>query len=232
MMRGFMKQAVPILIFFSAVSLAYSQTTDEGKRGSGASQEATDFFGNGPQSPSQSLPEPLTRREINNQTVVDGEVDGDKNPELIPEYMLWGMFLSKIHMHRTPRDVPSSGILSPEIQKLVETVGLSPDQLETLTAIASECTARAEENRAKFTSYREQMEKQYGKRIHELPAAAKDSYKQEALRSFEDYVAIPIRSKEEVLQLLDAEQQRRLNEYLLRTVARGIKLAPIPGYRR
>jgi len=76
------------------------------------------------------------------------------------------------------------------------------------------------------------MEKQYGKRIHELPAAAKDSYKQEALRSFGDYVAIPIRSKEEVLQLLDAEQQRRLNEYLLRTVARGIKLAPIPGYRR
>ena len=141
MMRGFMKQAVPILIFFSAVSLAYSQTTDEGKRRSGASQEATHFFGNGPQSPSQALPKPLTRREINNQTVIDGEVDGDKNPELIPEYMLWGMFLSKIHMHRTPRDVPSSGILSPEIQKLVETVGLSPDQLETLTAIASECTA-------------------------------------------------------------------------------------------
>lgn len=130
-----------ILIFFSAVSLAYSQTTDEGKRRSGASQEATHFFGNGPQSPSQALPKPLTRREINNQTVIDGEVDGDKNPELIPEYMLWGMFLSKIHMHRTPRDVPSSGILSPEIQKLVETVGLSPDQLETLTAIASECTA-------------------------------------------------------------------------------------------
>ena len=76
MMRGFMKQAVPILIFFSAVSLAYSQTTDEGKRGSGASQEATDFFGNGPQSPSQSLPEPLTRREINNQTVVDSRWHG------------------------------------------------------------------------------------------------------------------------------------------------------------
>jgi len=127
MMRGFMKQAVPILIFFSAVSLAYSQTTDEGKRGSGASQEATDFFGNGPQSPSQSLPEPLTRREINNQTVVDGEVDGDKNPELIPEYMLWGMLLSKIHMPRTPRDVASSWILSTEIHNLSETSGLSTD---------------------------------------------------------------------------------------------------------
>ena len=101
-MRGFMKQAVPILIFFSAVSLAYSQTTDEGKRGSGASQEATHFFGNGPQSPSQALPKPLTRREINNQTVIDGEVDGDKNPELIPAEAIRKIWITSASL-RGPR---------------------------------------------------------------------------------------------------------------------------------